>query len=59
MYYFKKLIDDNYSYYASPKTPRNIEGMITISQEEYDEALAELLKQDENDLDAPKKEEKV
>ena len=57
MYYFKKLIDDNHSYYASPKMPRNMEGMIAISQEEYDGVLAELLGQDVNDLDASQAEQ--
>ena len=57
MYYFKKLIDDNYSYYASPKMPRNMDGMIAISQDEYDKVLAELLGQDVNGLDAPKEEQ--
>lgn len=42
MYYFKKLIEGSYSYYASPKLPKDMEGMIVIPQEEYEKILEEL-----------------
>lgn len=43
MYYYIKYIDkENYSLYASSTQPKKVEGLKTISQEEYQNLLMAL-----------------
>ena len=54
MYYFKKLIDGNYSYYTSLKEPRNMDNMIVITKQEYENLITELIAAlDANDSETP------
>lgn len=42
MYRYKKLTEDGYCLYASANPPKNFEGLIEITAEEYEQLLAEL-----------------
>lgn len=42
MYRYKKITAEGYSLYASEKLPKNMNGLIEISEEEYNELLAAL-----------------
>lgn len=45
MFYYKKIIDENnFSLYASSRPPFKTNGLIEITEEEYNEAMAALAK---------------
>ena len=39
MFYYKKLVGNDFSYQVASKPPRDLTGLITITEEEFVEAM--------------------
>lgn len=42
MFYYKKFFMDDWCYYASEQKPKKLNGLVEITKEEYEKAIAEL-----------------
>ena len=42
MFYYKKLVGNDFSYQVASKPPRDLTGLITITEEEFVEAMQAL-----------------
>ena len=45
MFYYKKLVGNDFSYQVASKPPRDLTGLITITEEEFVEAMQALEQQ--------------
>ena len=45
MFYYKKLVGNDFSYQVASKPPRDLTGLITVTEEEFVEAMQALEQQ--------------